>query len=384
VPLRRGALFAVAWSDEMDSSHDLNGIDVPKSLLASKKEEPIMQNDTLIAVDLAKSVFEVAVSERPGKITQRCRLPRRQFVSFFSNRPAAVVLMEACGSAHHWGRQITALGHRVVLLPPHHVRPYVRGNKTDRTDAKGMLEAYRNEDIHPVPVKSVEQQILATLHRLRSSWLAERTAKINTLRGLLRELGVVIPVGATNVVPQTWALIEDAESCLPDALRAPLAEACEEIRTLEKRIEQIETQLAALAEQMPEVARLRSIPGVGLLIATAIVAFVGDIQRFASARHFASYLGLTPRERSSGSTRRLGRISKRGDVYLRMLLIHGARSTLCHAKRDKHPNRLRTWALRLEKAAGHNKAAVALANKMARIIWATWKYDRNFQSAHAA
>ena len=368
----------------MDSSSDLNGIDVPKSLLASKKEEPIMQNDTLIAVDLAKSVFEIAVSERPGKVTQRCRLPRSRFVSFFSNRPPATVLMEACGSSHHWGRQICALGHRVLLLPPHHVRPYVRGNKTDRTDTKGMLEAFRNEDIHPVPVKSIEQQILVTLHRLRSAWLAERTATINTLRGLLRELGAVIPVGARNVVPHTWALIEDAESVVPDALRVALAGVCEEIRTLEKRIAQIEEQLTALAEQMPEVARLRSIPGVGLLIATAIVAFVGDIQRFPTGRHFASYLGLTPRERSSGSTRRLGRISKRGDVYLRMLLIHGARSTLCHAKRDKQPDRLRAWALGLEKTAGPNKAAVALANKMARILWATWKRQRNFESVPQA
>jgi transposase len=345
-----------------------------------------MHNDTLIAVDVAKSVFEIAVSELPGKVTERCRLPRSKFVAFFANRPAATVIMEACGSSHHWGRQIARLGHRIQLLPPQHVRPYVRGNKTDRSDVKGMLEAYRNADIHPVPVKSIEQQILATLHRLRSSWVAERTAKSNTLRGLLRELGVVIPVGARHVVPHAWALIEDAESVLPEALRAPFAEVCEELRTLGQRIEQIETQLKALAEQMPEVTRLRSIPGVGLLIATAVVAFVGDIHRFRSARHFASYLGLTPREYSSGSKRRLGRISKRGDVYLRMLIIHGARSILGHAKRQEAHgvDRLRRWAVQLEKRVGHNKAAVALANKLARLLWALCTSERTYTPAHEA
>ena len=148
-----------------------------------------MQNDTRIAVDLAKAVFEIAVSDRPGRVGRRERLPRAQFLSFFAQRPAATVVMEACGSAHYWGRRIEGLGHRVVLLPPYHVRPYVRRNKTDRTDAKGILEASRNEDIRPVPIKTVPQQVLTSLHRLRSGWMSERTARINCLRGLLRELG---------------------------------------------------------------------------------------------------------------------------------------------------------------------------------------------------
>jgi transposase len=368
----------------MDSSCDLRGIDVPKSLHLSMKEEPIMNNDTLIAVDVAKSVFEIVVSHQPGKVHERARVPRNRFLAFFVQRPAATVIMEACGSAHHWGRALQRLGHQVVLLPAHQVRPYVLRNKTDRTDAKGLLEAYRNDDIHHVPVKSVEQQTLTALHRLRSAWLAERTAKINTLRGLLRELGFVIPVGAQHVVPVTWRLIEDAESGLPEALRAAFAAVCTEIRTLEERMKDIERQLEALATEVPVVERLRSIPGVGLLTATAVVALTADIQRFPSGRHFASYLGLTPREHSSGSKRRLGTISKRGDVYLRMLLIHGARATLWHAKRLKYPDRLRAWALRLEKTVGHNKAALALANKMARIVWAVWKHDRRFESVAQA
>jgi transposase len=242
-----------------------------------------------------------------------------------------------------------------------------------------MLEAYRNEEIRPVPVKSVAQQTLASLHRVRSGWLAERTARINTLRGLLREFGILIPLGAHHAVPSVWAQIEDAESEIPDPLRPALAEICSEIQDLERRIKMIEHQLAALAAQTPAVAQLRTIPGIGLLIATALVAFVGDIRRFPSGRHFASYLGLTPRESSSGLRRRLGAISKRGDVYLRTLLIHGARSVLLAAKR-RSPDRLRAWALARQSARGHNKAATALANKLARILWAVWKHDRPFHS----
>jgi transposase len=312
-------------------------------------------------------------------VAKQKRYSRQQFPLALAQLPQATVVMEACGSAHYWARQIKALGHEPVLLPPHAVRPYVRRNKTDRTDTKGMLEAYRNEEIHPVPVKSVAQQTLASLHRLRSGWLAERTARINTLRGLLREFGILIPLGAQHAVPTAWIQLEDAQSDIPDPLRPALAEVCQEIRDLERRVKMIESQLAALATQTPAVAQLMSIPGVGLIIATALVAFVGDIQRFPSARHFASYLGLTPRESSSELRRRLGAISKRGDVYLRTLLIHGARSVLLAANR-RHPDRLKAWALAKQTARGHNKAATALANKLARIIWAVWKHDRPLHS----
>jgi transposase len=341
-----------------------------------------MRNDTRIAVDLAKSVFEIAVSDRPGRVSRRERLPRSQFVDFFAQQPAATVVMEACGSAHYWGRRIELLGHRVLLLPPHHVRPYVRRNKTDRADAKGILEASRNEEIHPVPVKTVAQQVLTTLHRLRSGWIAERTARINTLRGLLRELGVFIPQGAREVIPAVWALIEDADADVPETLRPFFAELCREIRQIETRIHQVEQQLAAISRQLPVVAQLLSIPGVGLLTATALLAFIGDIRRFPSARHLASYLGLTPREYSSGLKRRLGRISKRGDGYLRTLLIHGARSVLLHA-RNSQPDTLRRWANDLAKSHVHNKAAVAVANKMARIVWAVWTRSQPYQPAAA-
>ena len=330
-----------------------------------------MENDIVIAVDVAKSVFEVAVSDRPGHVCKRERPNRSQLLPFFLAYPGAKVVMEACGSAHYWGRELQKRGHQVALLPPHHVRPYVRGNKTDRTDAKGILEAYRNAALQPVPVKSVAQQSLTALHRFRSGWMKERTARLNAIRGLLRELGLFIPVGSREVVPAVWAQIEDADSEIPAALRSVFAEACQEIRDIEARVKKVERELEALAEQTPAVAWLLTIPGVGLITATALVGFIGDIRRFPSGRHLASYLGLTPREFSSGLKRRLGRISKRGDGYLRTLLIHGARSVLVHARRQQ-PDRLRSWANDLAKTHVHNKAAVAVANKLARIVWAVW------------
>ena len=339
-------------------------------------------HSTTIAVDLAKSVFEVAISVRPGKVSARRRLSRGQFSRFLAEQAPATVVMEACGTAHYWGREAGARGHRVVLLPPHAVRPYVLRNKTDGADAKGLLEALRNDAVRPVPVKSVDQHVLAGLHRLRSAWMATRTARLNTLRGLLRELGFAIPVGARQVVPFVVALVSDADSGLPDALRAVLSETTREIRELEARVHEVERSLERMTRESETLVRLRTIPGVGLLTATALLGFVGDVQRFPSGRHFASYLGLTPRESSSGLRRRLGAISKRGDPYLRMLLTHGARAVLWHAKkRTVDGDRLRTWALDRERVRGHNKAAVALANKLARIVWAVWHNQRPFEVA---
>jgi len=335
--------------------------------------------DTTIAVDLAKSVFEIAVSRHPGRVAERHRLSRDAFLRFFATRQPATVLMEACGSAHHWGRQIQGLGHQVLLLPPHQTRPYVTGNKTDRADAKGLLEAQRNEEIRPVPIKSLDQQALCALHRLRSAWLAARTARINTVRGLLREFGITIPLGAGRVGTIVQRLLEDADSGIPDAIRPALSEARDEILELERRMRSVELQLRALARQIPEVRKLQTIPGIGLITGTALVAFIGDVRRFPSPRHFASYLGLTPKERSSGLRRRIGAISKKGDVYLRMLLTHGARSVLWRARSLETLDRLRAWALRLERLRGHNKATIALANKLARIVWAVWRHDTEFE-----
>jgi transposase len=343
-----------------------------KSLADSKiqKEESKMK-DTTIAVDLAKNVFEIAVSDRPGRVVERKRVSRKRFVTYFAQRQPARVLLEACGSAHHWGRELRAMGHEVVLLPPQYVRAYVPRNKTDRSDAKALLEAYRNEDLKPVPIKSVDQQCVALLHRMRSAWMATRVARLNAVRGMLRELGIVIPVGASQVLPALRTHL--LKGAVPMALTDALEEMIIEIEALEARIHQVERELEALSKQLPVVDLLRTIPGIGLLTATALVAFVGDVYRFPSGRHLASYLGLTPRERSSGGVQRLGKMSKRGDVYLRMMLIHGARAVLRWAVVKEPKDRLRCWALERKRERGHNKAAVALANKMARIVWAVWR-----------
>lgn len=335
---------------------------------------------TTIAIDLAKSVFELGISNRPGHIAETHRLSREQIAAFMAHQPATTVVMEACGSAHYWGRRFQGFGHEVKLLPPLYVRPYVQRSKTDKADVKGMLEAWRNSAIRPVPVKTEDQQQLTSLHRVRSAWMGARTMRINAARGLLREFGFVFPLGAAALPGRIRELIADADNGLSMPLRELLAQLVLEIGELETRIEAVDKQLGAVAVQTPVVERLRSIPGIGLLSSTALVGFVGDVGRFPSGRHFACYLGLTPKEYSSGPRRRLGRISKQGDVYLRTLLIHGARAVLNGAKSHAKPDRFRAWALELEQRCGHNKAAIAVANKLARIVWAVWKSGKPFEA----
>ena len=333
---------------------------------------------TQVAVDLAKSVFEVAVSHRPGKVHESHRLSRGRFVEFFAKREPVEVLMEACGTSHHWGRTLETMGHRVRLLPPGDVRRYRDGNKTDRADAKALLEAARNEKIDAVPVKSVDQQAIAALHRIRSGYQQTRTARINAVRGHLREFGAMIPLGASCVVPMARAALDG--EVVPTYLRDALAEMLDEIETLSEKAKAVQRGLERLSKQMPEAQALMTIPGIGVLTATALVSFVGDIRRFRSGRQLAAYLGLTPREFSSGSKRRLGRITKRGNSYVRMLLIHGARSALRAGKISNQPDDLRTWALGVEQRRGYNVASVALANKLARVAWCVWRDQRPFES----
>ena len=370
-----------AARDEMDSSYDENGIEVPASrgaLALLQKEESVEKHMT-VAVDVAKNVFEIAVSRDPGRVCLRRRLSRNQLIPFFRGQPPSTVLLEACGSAHHWGRLLEGLGHRVLLLPPHHTRRYVLRDKTDRADATALLEAHRNEQISPVPLKTLHQQTLAGLHRLRSSWVATRTARLNTLRGLLRELGISIPLGPRHVLPAIQAALSDPSAPVPEPLHPALLRAAQEIHQIENSIRDTELELQALAKNLPATLTLQTIPGIGLLTSTALVAFVGNPSRFRSGRRLASFLGLVPREHSSGSSRHLGSITKRGDPYLRTLLTHGARSVLLAAKRHHHPNPLQLWALSIQTRRGHNKATVALANKLARIAWAVWSRNQPFQ-----
>lgn len=339
-----------------------------------------MDTSMTIAVDLAKAVFEIAVSDGRGTISERHRLSRAQFQRFFHNRAPATIVMEACGTAHFWARELTRQGFTVRLLPAQYVRPYRRRSKTDRADTAALLEAERCGEILPVAVKSEYQQAIQGLHRIRSQWMSARTARINTLRGLLREQGIDLPAGAANALKAAPRAID--EERLPYALRLALLELVGEVLALEARIERIERQLAADARENTAVQTLLQVPGVGLLTATALVAAVGSPRHFANGRHLAAWLGLTPKENSSGLRRRLGRISKRGDVYVRTLMTHGARAVLARAKQTalqgKPLNRLQRWALSLEQRAGHNKATCALANKLARIGWAVWRHQRTF------
>lgn len=330
-----------------------------------------------IGVDLAKTVFEVAISEAPGVVTARRRLSRVAFPRFLAAQAPAEVLLEACGSAHHWGREAERCGHQVKLLHPADVARYRDGNKTDRADAKALLEAVRNHDLTPVPVKSVEQQAVVALHRIRQGYLRTRTARINALRGHLRELGHTIPIGARRVTLEARAALTD--EAVPEFLRHALCDLIAEIRTLEEKADAVRASLTSLAHHMPDAQRLMTVPGVGVLTATAMVACVGDIHRFRSGRQCASWLGLTPREHSSGASRRLGSITRKGNSYLRMLLIHGARSALRAGAVTEQPDDLRTWAAEVARRHCHNVAAVALANKLARICWRTWRDGRDFE-----
>ena len=338
-----------------------------------------------IGVDLAKNTFEVVM--RPGvagSMTRR-RFTRSQFERFLrSHRPAHVV-MEACGTAHHWARVAQSCGHRVSLLPPQAVRPYVSFHrKTDHTDACGLLEAVRNPRIHPVVPKTVAQQELLALHRIRRQWMTSRTARINAVRGFLQELGLPIARGAHTACVTAAARLADPATPIPARLRTMLELLLVEIRDLEARVQMIDRQLAHVATTDPVVQRLLRIPGIGLLIATTFVASVGHIHAFQSGRRFASWIGLTPREHSSATRRRLGAISKAGDVYLRMLLTHGARSALRAAQHHRRCGRsltpLQTWALDVAQRRGYNKATVALANKLARIVWVVWSREVEFSA----
>jgi transposase len=337
---------------------------------------------TTVAIDLAKDVFEIVIADTGGAPRERRRLSRRQFERFVDELPAGThVVMEACGTAHYWARRCQARTACVRLLPPHYVRPYVRRNKTDRTDAEALLEANRCGGIHPVPVKTPEQQAIQALHRVRTQWQRTRTARINTIRALFREQGIVVPVSAARLRARARTLLEEALA-MPDLIGQTIALLVDELQAVEQGLAQIDRRILQVARQHPVARRLQQVPGVGALTATALVGSVTHIHRFRRGRQFASWLGLTPREWSSGARRTLGGISKRGDRYLRCLLAHGARSVLraaMHGQRTgtSASTRVHRWVLEVAARRGHNRAVIALANKLARIIWAVWSRDQD-------
>jgi transposase len=330
------------------------------------------------------TVFELGIADRQWRLVERRRFNRKQFGRFLADQPSSHIVMEACGTAHHWGRVAQSHGHRVTLLPVRYVKPYLRGNKTDRTDVDALLDAVRTGAIAPVHVKSVAQQEIVALHRIRDQWMATRTARVHALRGIFREHGVALPAGPQAAMGAVPTLAEQ----LPLMLSLTILSVHADVRNVEARIVDLERQLAAFAKTDATVQRLLAIPGIGLLTATALVGSVGDITAFRRARQFASWLGLTPREHSSGPKRRLGGITKRGNVYLRCLLTHGARAVLLTAQRQAAAHKpltgLQPWAVELATRKGHNKTTIAVANKLARIVWAVWARDVPFKAAPAA
>lgn len=341
------------------------------------------QSSKIIGVDLAKNVFQLALANSQHVVFQHKRLNRTQFHSFFVLHPTVHIVMETCGTAHYWARTLITMGHTVTLLPAQYIKPYVRRNKTDRNDAIALVEASRNYDIHPVPVKSEYQQSIQSLHRIREQWKTTRVARINGLRGVMREFGILVPLGPAAAIKIT----RDSIDALPPLLQPSVQDVLTELSDIQQRIAALEKQLKKIVNDDPVIQKFMQLNGIGLLSATAMRASVQSPAQFKNGRQLSAWIGITPKEYSSGNQRYLGRISKRGDKYLRTLLIHGARSAMARIKimqRDKLPlNALQQWAVQLEERVGHNKATVALANKMVRILWATWMHDRDFDGNYA-
>ncbi len=329
-----------------------------------------------VGVDLSKSVFQLSIADEYRHVVARKRLSRRQFHRWLGTHEPVQLVMEACGTSHHWGRLAQAFGHQVVLLHANYVKPYVRRNKTDAADADALLQAIQDRTLKPIPVKSEEHQALQSIHRIRERWKSTRVASLNEARALLAEFGVVLP---KNV---SCAQLRDGVDHVPMLLQPTLRALIDECDALHARLRQVDRVLQEYASHDADCGWLLQINGIGPTIATAAVARVEHIHHFKRGRSFSSWLGITCREYSSGSTRRLGRITKRGDKYLRTLLIHGARSALLAARRkarSQQPlSRIEQWALSTEQRIGHNKATVALANKMARIMWAVWTRKEAF------
>ena len=328
---------------------------------------------TTFGLDLAKNVFQLHwVEPETGEVKRRA-LKRDQVLKFFAQRSAAVVAMEACGSAHDWARKLIELGHDARLIAPQFVRPFVRSNKTDAADAQAIWEAAQRPERRFVAVKSVHQQAVLMLHRVREQRVKMRTMQINQLRGLLYEFGAILPAGRHKAMAQVAQALAQLEETLPAMALEVLREQCAGIEALSAEIEAIERKLAAWRKEDEAAQRLMAIPGVGLLTATAAVATVGDARVFRSGREFAAFLGLVPRQSGTGGRVKLLGISKRGDGYLRRLLIHGARAVVTHA-RVREP-----WLEALLARRPLNTVIVALANKMARTIWALLAYGRHYE-----
>jgi transposase len=343
--------------------------------------EPSAMQVTTIGLDLAKQVFQLHGIDAGGRVVLRKRLSRSRLLGYFANLPRCVVGMEACGGAHFWARELVALGHAVRLMPPSYVRPYVRRNKHDPADAEACCEAVTRPAMRFVPIKSVEQQSALLLHRGRDLLVRQRTQLVNALRGHLAEFGIVAAQGITRIGALLALVADPADHRVPPLARAVLALVVEQLHEVNEKIAALERRIVAWHGGNEVSQRLATIPGVGPITATALVATVGDPAFFTSARHFTAWLGLTPRQHASGDKVWQGGISKRGSGYLRRLLIHGARSILRWGAR--RPGAHQRWLDGLLARRPGNVVTVALASKTARIAWAVMVRGTRFAPAAA-
>jgi len=338
-----------------------------------------MDTVTTLGIDLAKSVFQLHGVNAHGRVSLQKQLRRGVLLKTVAQLPPCVIGMEACSTAHYWARQFERFGHTVRLMSPQYVKPYIKGQKNDQSDAEGICEAVSRPNMRFVPLKSLEQQDLQSAHRVRQGWMGERTALINRVRGLLGEYGVALARSPATVKRELPGMLEDTQNGVTAIARHLLRQLLDHLKDLEQRIADVESLIEELGSQHEVVERLRTIPGIGLLSATAMVAAAGNGKAFRNGRQLAAWLGLVPRQYSSGGKPRLLGISKRGDKYLRGLLVHGARSVMLYAERQARPNQL--WLNALRERRGKYRACVAQANKTARIAWAVMTKGEIYRAA---
>jgi transposase len=336
-------------------------------------------NLTTIGIDLAKAVFQVHGADDKGRAVMKKQLKRAQVLPYFANLTPCRIGMEACGSAHYWARKLQALGHTVQLIPPQYVKPFVKRNKNDAADAEAICEAMMRPNMPEVPIKNVEQQAILSVHRARQGFVKARTAQANQIRGLLAEYGLIIPQGISHIPKRVPEIIEDGENDLPGSFRLLIARLVDHLKELDRQVGELETEIQRWHRDNAASQKLAKIPGVGPLTATAMVASIGDARNFKNGRQLAAWLGIVPRQHSTGGKSTLLGISKRGDTYLRTLLIHGARAVIRVAERKADAD---SWIKKLLVRRNKNVAAVALANKNARTIWALLAHDREYEAQY--
>jgi transposase len=336
---------------------------------------------TTIGIDLAKEMFQIHGVDTQGKVLLRKQLRRSEMAKHFSKLAPCLIGMEACGSAHHWARKLGEYGHTVKLMAPQFVKPYVKTNKNDAADAEAICEAVTRPNMRFVPIKNIEQQAILSTHRARQGFVKARTAQGNQIRGLLSEFGIVLPQGIRSIAKHMPDILEDAENGLPSTMRRLLERLNAHLKELDHQVNALEQQIVQWHKASELSHKLEAIPGIGPISASAIVATVGTVAEFKSGRQLAAWMGLVPRQHSSGGKQNLLGISKRGDTYLRTLLIHGARAVVRFAENKVEPNQ---WLCQLMGRRNKNVAAVALANKNARIIWALLAKGTTYRLDHAS